>query len=607
MIQAIISAAGVVGALGLSFASWLFARSLFPGAAPLISRFAEAEDPATARQPSAQRYLWWLTLTWAATLLVGAFIVAWRATGEAVLTEAFSFIAPLTMAGLLFFGERRVRRKVLGQRSVGPVARQWRIASRILREEAASYLPSSFSRPDPVFRLRDDRRRLLVWRDSECSVAELQAVAIALSASLPPGQRVLVACEDRAVFLWVILAAWAAGRTVVMAPPDLKHAAASPERAQFDCIVTDRSELCANGDTPTLQVDALALRRALGGQPGSQSSAPQSIFLRRSHVVAVFFTSGSTGQPAAQAKTWGQLCDAADAMSRLLQMPDEGPLIGATVVHSHMFGFEMLVMQALRGSTSVYASRIVYPSDLAAFAAIAREKWLVTTPYHLGVFVNAGPLPAGLRRIVSATMPLAVELAAAAEAGTEAEVHEIYGSTEAGCIATRRIVESAVWKLAPDLKLTVLDDGSALLRGTRVGGTLQLRDHIALTDDGFELCGRDTDLVKIAGKRTSLQALTAVLRRIEGVRDGAFIDGAAIGQKRLAAVVVAPGLSSEEIREALAERIDAAFLPRPLVLVDALPRDANGKLRLDTIASSALAAKRESSQSLSEMLRSHAG
>jgi len=37
-------------------------------------------------------------------------------------------------------------------------------------------------------------------------------------------------------------------------------------------------------------------------------------------------------------------------------------------------------------------------------------------------------------------------------------------------------------------------------------------------------------------------------------------------------------LRSDSILQALRERIDATFLPRPLVLVDELPRNALGKL-----------------------------
>jgi len=48
--------------------------------------------------------------------------------------------------------------------------------------------------------------------------------------------------------------------------------------------------------------------------------------------------------------------------------------------------------------------------------------------------------------------------------------------------------------------------------------------------------------------------------------------------RRLAALVVAPGCSARQIRERLAASVDPAFLPRPLKIVDALPRNELGKL-----------------------------
>jgi acyl-coenzyme A synthetase/AMP-(fatty) acid ligase len=41
---------------------------------------------------------------------------------------------------------------------------------------------------------------------------------------------------------------------------------------------------------------------------------------------------------------------------------------------------------------------------------------------------------------------------------------------------------------------------------------------------------------------------------------------------------VAPGLSKAEILRALRRQIDPAFLPRPLILVQTLPRNRLGKL-----------------------------
>jgi len=44
------------------------------------------------------------------------------------------------------------------------------------------------------------------------------------------------------------------------------------------------------------------------------------------------------------------------------------------------------------------------------------------------------------------------------------------------------------------------------------------------------------------------------------------------------AFVVAPGLTAPALLAALRERVDAIFIPRPLVLLEALPRNSTGKL-----------------------------
>jgi acyl-coenzyme A synthetase/AMP-(fatty) acid ligase len=100
-------------------------------------------------------------------------------------------------------------------------------------------------------------------------------------------------------------------------------------------------------------------------------------------------------------------------------------------------------------------------------------------------------------------------------------------------------------------------------------------------------------MVKIAGKRASLAALNAELERLPGVRDGAFfVPRSSSGGNRLAAVVVAPGLTRAKILSALRGRIDAAFLPRPLLFVDALPRNPTGKLERDALLAFAREAQR---------------
>jgi acyl-coenzyme A synthetase/AMP-(fatty) acid ligase len=159
-------------------------------------------------------------------------------------------------------------------------------------------------------------------------------------------------------------------------------------------------------------------------------------------------------------------------------------------------------------------------------------------------------------------------------------LYEIYGCTESGGIASRRTTETGEWRTMTDV--TLRKDGKGTwVKGGHVESETLLADVIEPRGRGrFLLHGRTADLVNIAGKRTSLAHLNYHLNSIEGVRDGAFVvpeqEGEAV--TRLAAYVVAPALSNEALMNALRQRIDAAFLPRPLHFVDALPRTETGKL-----------------------------
>jgi acyl-coenzyme A synthetase/AMP-(fatty) acid ligase len=110
-----------------------------------------------------------------------------------------------------------------------------------------------------------------------------------------------------------------------------------------------------------------------------------------------------------------------------------------------------------------------------------------------------------------------------------------------------------------------------------------LADIVSLSAGGrcFRLRGRHSDMLEIAGKRASLGDLGRRLLAIPGVQDGIVfqLDGAdALGVHRIAALAVAPGLDEQAILDALRRAVDPLFLPRPLRLVKALPRNETGKL-----------------------------
>ncbi|HEX5633505.1 MAG TPA: AMP-binding protein, partial [Gemmatimonadales bacterium] len=298
-------------------------------------------------------------------------------------------------------------------------------------------------------------------------------------------------------------------------------------------------------------------------------------------VVARVFTSGSTGEPQPNDKRWGSLLRDVAAEARRLGVGPGHTVLG-TVPPQHMYGFESTVLMPLHAGAALTAERLFYPADIdAAIRGAPAPRLLFTTPFHLRAWLASDEVER-LEMLVSATAPLSVGLARTAEERTGARLLEIYGCTEAGQVATRRPTESAEW--LPYDGVRVWNDGAqAMAGGGHVEAPTPLMDVIEVCADGvrFVLHGRHADLVNIAGKRNSIGYLNHQLTSIPGVEDGTFFlpdEGDPDGVTRLMAFAVAPGLSPADIVAALRERIDPAFLPRPVVMVKSLPRALTGKL-----------------------------
>jgi acyl-coenzyme A synthetase/AMP-(fatty) acid ligase len=256
-----------------------------------------------------------------------------------------------------------------------------------------------------------------------------------------------------------------------------------------------------------------------------------------------------------------------------------------TVPHQHSYGLESVILLGLQFGLAVETQGLLYPGDIRAAIEAAGDCVLVTTPVHLRTLVEEPGAMPPVTLILSATAPLSTSLAQAAEACFAAPLIEIYGCTEAGQVATRRTIEGDAWQCFTGVNLAQRD-GATWASGTAVQGQALLHDAIEITGPGtFLLGGRSADMVDVAGKRISLAHLNHVLLEIAGVKDGVFFmpDGDGKRVARLAALVVAPDLQPQDIASALRERIDIAFMPRPLVLVDALPRNSLGKLPRDTL------------------------
>ncbi len=419
----------------------------------------------------------------------------------------------------------------------------------------------------------DDLAAVFAWRsDGPVSVGDYLADVHALAEQLPAAGYLLNLCHDRYRFAVGFAAGLLCGMT------SLQPSSQSPET--FRRLRDDYPALLAlcDGSTDTQDLPRFDFPE-LAGERNTVSDIP---CIPAEHLAAILFTSGSTGLPQAQRKTWGKLAQNGRAEAVALGLDIKPHVLVGTVPVQHSYGFESTFLLALHGGCAFWAGKPFYPQDIvAALAAVPQPRLLVTTPFHLSALLASGiELPA-IDILLSATAPLSTTLAAEAESRTGAPMLEIYGSTESGQLASRRTTDGTTWTLLPGVRLEQEGDDTVACDG-HVEGRVTLSDVIELLPDNrFLLHGRHADLINIAGKRTSLAYLNHQLGAVPGVVDGAFFlpdEEGPDGITRLTAFVVAPGLTARQITVALRERIEAIFLPRPLVLVDKLPRNSTGKL-----------------------------
>lgn len=435
----------------------------------------------------------------------------------------------------------------------------------------------------PLARYRTPSDPVLLYPGGQITAATFFTQVHHLAAALPDTRFVINLCETRHGFMLGFAAALLRGQTSLLPP--------GQGRDDWEQILRQFP------DAWLLTDKLLAADRCFDISPFLVDNATSAIpvpapLINENQRAAILFTSGSTGQPAAHPKTWGQLYHGATILATALNW-EEIPscAIVGSVPPQHMFGLETTVMLPWTLGIPTHAQKPLLPADLESVLQQSdRPSWWMTTPMHL-----RAPLHAlrGLAGVVASTMSLPASVAHAAEAAWQVPVMEIYGSTETGALAIRRTANENAWTPLAGVSLWPEGEGEAQkvwAKGPHVGPPVQLGDELKLEPDGrFLWIGRATDLIKVGGKRASLSALNQNLTGIPGVDDGVYFspagenirpcaDAIHPAHHRMAAFYVSSTLSPHEVLDVLRTHIDPVFLPRPLYRVAQLPRNANGKL-----------------------------
>jgi acyl-coenzyme A synthetase/AMP-(fatty) acid ligase len=417
------------------------------------------------------------------------------------------------------------------------------------------------------------------WDDHKpISVDRFLTDVFFLAQKLPDQPCVLNLCQNRYRFLVGFAAALIKEQTNILPPNKTSKG--------LQAIVSQFPEAYCLTDDNSLDILGVSILQ-FPSEIAPLSTSLQIPQIAAAHTAVIAFTSGSTGTPQPHLKSWRSLVTIArNTGSRLIPENLKEASVIATVPPQHMYGLETSIMLPLQHNVALHGGHPFFPEDIReALESVPKNRVLITTPIHLKACVETSIKFPEISLIVSATAPLAKDLAQTAEQMFATRVYEIYGCTEAGSLATRQTTRGNSWRLFDGINLTGNDD-QCYIDADYLSEPVKLPDIIKNERSGmFELQGRSSDIVNIGGKRASLGELNHHLNEIKGVVDGSYFVPPQndTSHNRLIAFIVAKDLQEEDILQALKQYLDPVFLPRPIYFIESLPRTSSGKVTRKTL------------------------
>jgi fatty-acyl-CoA synthase len=476
--------------------------------------------------------------------------------------------------------------------------------------------------------VRQPDRAAVVDHHGTLTFSQLEARTAALAAGLTdlgigPDRRVGLLCRNHRGFVDATVALARLGADTLY----LNTGFAGPQAAKvlvregasaviLDQEFSDLAPLLPTG-WPRLVSDA-----SWAGGPGDASSLERLMVSGLGRPLArpsrearqIILTSGTTGTPKGAARRSANIDPLLAVLSVIPLRQSDTTLIAAPLFHA--WGLAHLGLGAVLGSTLVLPVRFE-PEATLALVDEHRVTALAAVPVMLQRIMD---LPEPVRRRYDTSSLRVVAVSGSALPGDLARrfmdtfgdvLYNLYGSTEVAwaSIATpedlrhapgtagRPPVGTVVEVVGPDDRPVapgergrIFVGNSMLFSGYTDGGTKEVLDGLMATgdighvDDAGRLFveGRDDDMIVSGGENVFPAEVEDLLSghpdvvecAVTGVVDDDF------GQRLKAFVVLRPGrrLTADEVRAFVREHLARHKVPREIVFLDVLPRNATGKV-----------------------------
>ena len=454
-----------------------------------------------------------------------------------------------------------------------------------------------------LVRTADDIADAVRVEDTVLSRSELIASAASVASDLGGARRVAVLASPSASTVLAVTGCLLAGVPVVPVPADVGA-------AEREHIVTDSGVQAWLGERP----DDLAGLPHVPVRPGSGSSQGPAE-PSDTDTALIIYTSGTTGPPKGVQLSRRALAADLDALAEAWEWTADDVLVHGLPLY-HVHGLVLGLLGSLRaGNRFVHTGR---PTP-AAYAAAGGSMYFGVPTVWSRVVADAAAAEAlrPARLLVSGSAALPVPVFDRIVGLTGHAPIERYGSTESLITVSTRVdgerrpgwvglpLRGVRTRLVDEDGEPVPHDGATIGRlavhsPTLFDGYLNRPDataeafdadgwyrtgDVAVIDAGgmHRIVGRESvDLIKTGGFRVGAGEIETALLGHPGVAEVAVVGlpDEDLGQRIVAFVVAAPGGEArpDDLIDYVAQQLSVHKRPREVKIVDALPRNAMGKV-----------------------------
>ncbi|MET8520909.1 AMP-binding protein [Nocardioides sp. NPDC004968] len=475
---------------------------------------------------------------------------------------------------------------------------------------------------------RYPRRTALIDELGSLTYAELDrrsnAIARALAArGVGEGDGVAIMCRNHRGFVDATLAVAKLGADVLY----LNTAFAGPQLVGV--LERDKPALIIHDEEFTGLLSSAASAERLvawvdSADPGETleslvSGDARPVAPPKRHGRIVILTSGTTGTPKSAPRPEAGFDAAVALMSRMPMKDGWRCFIAAPLFHT--WGLAHLLFAELLGTTMILRRRFDPEDALATLAETHADSFVVipvmmqrilSLPEETLAAYDLEGIASRLKAVASSGSALPGDLALEWMDRFGDSLYNIYGSTEVSYASIADPVDlreapTSAGKIPWGTQMKILDgdgvpvpDGEAgrifvgnglLFEGYTSGGGKEVVDGLMATGDvgrfgpdgRLYVEGRDDDMIVSGGENVFPQEVEDCLIRHPLVADAACVgvDDADFGKRLRGFVVLVPGAEGDvdaALKDWVKENLARFKVPREIVVTDALPRNATGKV-----------------------------